>query len=382
MKILYLTPFYYPDHGYTENYLPAKLKELGHKVEIITSCLDRYSKKKFESGIFVDKDVKVHRLKFRKIYENKIYLKNLKKLICHIKPDIVLSTGGIFDFNIYLISALKKKLGFKLFCESHMHYSVINDNIVDKLGRLLFKNFFLPRIKKMVDRFIVYSKETKELLKKIYNININKMTNIHIGISVDNFYPDKFIRDEIRKDLKLTEEDVVIVYAGKLNEDKKPFTLLKAFNTIKNKKNLKLIFIGDGETNYLLKMKKYVSFHKLNDNVIFIDRVNNQDLYKYYNASDIGVWPSQESLTMLEAAACGLPIIAKNSDYTRERMAYHNGFTYQENDLVDLRIKMDMLINDKNLRKKMGNEGIKLVRDKYDWKIITKQYIKLLEKTS
>src|SRR5205085_1871212 len=59
------------------------------------------------------------------------------------------------------------------------------------------------------------------------------------------------------------------------------------------------------------------------------------ELRNYYRAADVGVWPTQESLSMQDAAACGLPIVANDTMAATERLD-GNGAVYKLNDLEDL----------------------------------------------
>ncbi|OFY92280.1 MAG: hypothetical protein A2309_06500 [Bacteroidetes bacterium RIFOXYB2_FULL_35_7] len=125
-----------------------------------------------------------------------------------------------------------------------------------------------------------------------------------------------------------------------------------------NNKNesFKGLFFGDGEQiDEIKKIKNckvfsYVPFFELD---------------KFYRASDIGVWPTQESTSMLDAAACGLPIVISNTVKAKERVD-GNGLTYLENNATDLCDAL-LKLKDKKLREKLGNNGIIKIRDNYSW---------------
>ncbi|MEI6774006.1 MAG: hypothetical protein WCL18_04295 [bacterium] len=58
------------------------------------------------------------------------------------------------------------------------------------------------------------------------------------------------------------------------------------------------------------EMKEYTK--NFASKYIYVDFVKNTELYAYYSASDIGVWPLQESVSMVEGAACNVPFIAND----------------------------------------------------------------------
>ena len=62
--------------------------------------------------------------------------------------------------------------------------------------------------------------------------------------------------------------------------------------------------------------------------------------------ADVGVWPKQCSLTMLEAMACSLPIIISRTSGVSERVIDgKNGFLYTEGDIIDLKDKMEIFLD-------------------------------------
>lgn len=67
------------------------------------------------------------------------------------------------------------------------------------------------------------------------------------------------------------------------------------------------------------------------------------ELYKYYSSGDVGAWPKQCSLTMIEAMACGLPVIISDASGTPERVSHGNGLLYHGEDHRDLQRKMEIL---------------------------------------
>ena len=130
--------------------------------------------------------------------------------------------------------------------------------------------------------------------------------------------------------------------------------------------NFKALFIGEGKEDYCKKFKES-KYCKL------LDFVNYKELNKFYNISDIGVWPKQESTSQLDALATGLSIIISDKSGVKER-AINSGLLYQEGSKVDL-AKQIIRLGDVNLRSKMSKNSINKIREIYDWKIIAKKYV-------
>jgi len=91
----------------------------------------------------------------------------------------------------------------------------------------------------------------------------------------------------------------------------------------------------------------------------------------YYRAAEIGIWPTQESMSMLDAAACALPIIVNDTLIARERIE-GNGITYRLNDADDLAEKIRWL-SDPDRRRELGSTGARRMVELFSWGAIARQ---------
>jgi glycosyltransferase involved in cell wall biosynthesis len=95
-----------------------------------------------------------------------------------------------------------------------------------------------------------------------------------------------------------------------------------------------------------------------------------QDVPAALGASDIFFFPSRYeafSLATIEAAACGLPIVASRINGAEDFIEPgENGF-FVEHDAEHAAKAIQTLISDENLRKSMGNSARKLVETHYTW---------------
>ena len=95
-------------------------------------------------------------------------------------------------------------------------------------------------------------------------------------------------------------------------------------------------------------------------------------LNNYYNISDIGVWPKQESTSQLDALSAGLPIVITNESGVVER-SFDSGLTYENNSANNMAKQIIKILN-KDLYLKFSKNAIKKSYKKYSWGIIAKEY--------
>jgi len=124
---------------------------------------------------------------------------------------------------------------------------------------------------------------------------------------------------------------------------------------------------------------------KIKDKVIFVGNISNDQLIKFYNLTDIFVLSSISrseafGLVLLEAMACGKPIIVSNLPGPRTLVKEgENGFKVKPGDADDLAKKIGLILKDRQLIKKMGENALKLVREKYNWKEIVQKLEKIYD---
>ena len=104
-----------------------------------------------------------------------------------------------------------------------------------------------------------------------------------------------------------------------------------------------------------------------------IPAVRNEDLVSVYSASDACVWPRQGSMSMIEAASCSRPIIC--CDFLAERCKNANGMLVTQDDVPGLGSALLRLIEDDDLRLRMGEKGMELVESELSWRAIARRFL-------
>jgi glycosyltransferase involved in cell wall biosynthesis len=336
---------------------------------VITS--DRYAKSLYEanknllkkqivcSGLFIEEGVKILRLPVRFNIEllNSKWLIGLENAVTSFEPDVIIA-HGIINITSIRIALLKSKLkNSKLIFDDHMTYNATRGGWINLLYKL-FRATFTPIFLKSADAFVAVTNETREFMHKVYGIPLEKVKIIPLGIDTDHFRFDSQARDIIRKKFGIMDDEVVFIYAGKIILKKGVHLFVNAaLQLCTHHDNVKFIIVGGNDPSYLAILKKRIKRMKMARYFFFMGAVPNQELYKYYSAAEVGVWPLQCSVTMLEATACGLPIVISDKSGATERVASGNGLLYSESDPVDLANKLVLLL-DPDLRHEMSKKAI------------------------
>jgi len=188
-------------------------------------------------------------------------------------------------------------------------------------------------------------------------------TVIPNGIDLEIFNP------KAKKIKKFLDGKVNILFVGRIEERKGLIYLLRAYQILEKKfQNLRLIIIGEGELKE--KCQNFVKDQNLKE-VYFEGEKTGKELVSYFNNSNIFCAPSiygeSFGIVLLEAMACGLPVVAfANEGYKEFFKDKKGGILVKNRDYKDLAKKLKILIENENLRKQMGKWGREEAK-KYSW---------------
>ncbi len=176
---------------------------------------------------------------------------------------------------------------------------------------------------------------------------------IYPGVDTNRFSPETS-SNLGQVELKIKNKKVIL-FVGRLVRIKGIITLIEAIAQI-NLKDVVLLICGEGEL--LQKLRLMINDLGLNDKVIFVGKVSNDVLPKYYAISDVCVIPSLfESLGMvaLEAMSMGKPVIASNVGGLPEIIEHNNnGLLVEPGDSSSLAESITKVLSDKNLADRLG----------------------------
>ena len=391
MRIVILSETFVKNMSYLGCMLPKYLSRCGADVHFLALDLPPYYymedykeiyshfsglSASFPGNIETFDGYTIHTLPHKKLF-GYVYMKEELKKLKQLSPDIVYSLSAIGW--LPLVAALARPfIGYKLFTGSHTTTSSF------PLARKKVPIWNRERIKCFCMRYIpgrlvslasekCYgpTKDCAEIAWRFFGVQRKKVEVIHLGVDTDYFYPINSDilaeeRKQLRSQLSFSEDEIVCVYSGKMTEAKNAVILAKAIDRLRSEGYpFRGLFIGNGV------QRDMIARH--NSSVV-LDFMPYQKLASYYRAADIGVWPTDESTSMLDAAACGIPLIVSDGIVYREHVD-GNGLVYHMNNLDDL-FRTLLLLRDSEKRKRLGYFGAEKMGRDFSWESIARRRLK------
>ncbi len=390
MRIVHINAHYQDGLGYQDYYLGKEMQKMGHEVHFVTS--DRhfdypdYEKtvqhiigpKHQGVGVFKNEyGIPIHRLpiiEWLKKATSRIWLKGFRQKIFELKPDYVI-VHGIFTFQSIRLAYLAKKLNCPIIYDDHTTINLIRTDAFSRFIFFIFRLLFAQKITQSATKLIGISATCIDVMRDSFGIKGEKVEMIPLGTDTNLFRQDALLRKNYRaQTLNIPDDDtIVILYTGKIYEDKSVHLIMEALNdnNVNAGKKILIQIVGDIADSYQTTIEN--SIKSAVYPVVYQKAVPIKDLIAIYNAADIAVWPNHLTNSTIDASACGCPIIC--STYMPERITYNNGLLVDGGSLESLKTALKTLISDKKLREKMGRNGVRYVENELSWKAIAEKFI-------
>lgn len=250
----------------------------------------------------------------------------------------------------------------------------------------LIKYSLFLNIEKFMARYFtdfIFTQSDEDRVTAIKNdfIAENKIVCIGNGIDVfGKFDPQNINALEIQKlyeEFRLSREDIVVTFIGRLIREKGVIELLEAFSKI-DIENIRLLIVGDIDQGCRDQKTKnlMISKYKENKNIIFTGF--RSDINNILYTTDIFCLPSyREGMprTIIEAMSMECAVIATDIRGCREEVIDgKTGFLVNPQSAFDIQAKLELLIQNPELLKNMKVEGRKRAAKNYDEiKVVDKQ---------
>lgn len=376
MRIAHITatfPPHYAGTGVVCYYNALGLARLGHQVTVLTAAYPQ-AEQADPQGIAV------RRLPVWFRFGNAPFLPGLLRLtgfdIVHLHYPFYFGAEMVFLKSItsglrYVVTYHQDVLfaGALRFPE-RIHHQLLGRRILARASKILATSWDYARASRLGE----WMRTRPQAVAELPN-----------GVDAQRFHPG-VDGTGLRIKYGLEPADRVVLFVGALDRAhyfKGVGILLQALARLRDQ-GVRLLVVGDG--NLRPTYQQQAAKLGLEVQAIFCGRVSDEQLPAYYALCDLLVLPSTTmgeafGVVLLEAMACGKPVIASNLPGVRSVVSDgQDGMLVQPGNVHDLAEKMQVLLaKGPQPRREMGERGRAKVEEKYDWPKIIPRLVRVYE---
>ncbi len=309
------------------------------------------------------------------LFQNYILtLANVKEYILNRDFDLINPQIGLFSAPCVVTKRIHRTP-----IVTHIH-NIFDPSIETRFINVswtLPENFLNGLAAKGSDKVIVLSRFMKKELITKFAVPAEKICIIPGGVDTSTFNPNTK-KSSFRE---MWADKFVVLYVGRLANEKNVSTLLKSIQIVTEKnKEVLLVIAGSGyKQAYLESLANRLGINRY---VTFLGHIPHEQLPYLYASCDVFVNPAIREpfgLTILEGMASGKPVIASKTGGMLDTVKDgENGLFFEPGDYENLADMLELLYGNQDMRNSIEQNARKSA-EKYDWKIIAKQTLEVFE---
>jgi len=371
MRILMVTPAFYPVKGGTETIvqsLTTELNRAGTHADVMTFNMDRKWNPKWRGKTEKINDFTVFRIPalnwFPFEHSERIMLdvNLIPGRFTHIMKGYDIVHFHEIEYSFPLFSFLVKKP--KIF---HVHGIDPDFQRRYRIPQLILKS--------TADYYISLTRRMKEELVGL-GIPRNRVIHLPNGVDTKIFHPNG----------EKTEN--LILFVGRIEYIKGLHILLKSLRLLEKPINLVIIGPADWSLDYYKSVQSLIESENSRGKhkITYLGPQDRANIVGWYQKASILVLPSLWEafpVVILEALSCGTPVVATNVGGIPEAVRNHrNGILVPPNNYQKLAEALGYLLENKDLRDRLGQEGRRSVINDFSLEVITQKLCHIYEKIS
>ena len=227
------------------------------------------------------------------------------------------------------------------------------------------------------------SPDISAAVRSVFRLDASRVVTIENGVDLDAFAAGRDVRG-LRVSLQLAEDDVVIGIVANLKRVKNHLFLLQAFAELaRERRNVRLLVVGQGFAgegdNTEDELREFVANHALGQKVSFLGhRADVPDLLQLMDVFCLTSLKEGLPIGLIEAMAAGLPVVGTNVAGIRDVITPgEDGLLVELDDMTTLKDCLVGLLQDEELRKRLGRSGRRKAVEKYSLQRCVGEYERL-----
>jgi 1,2-diacylglycerol 3-alpha-glucosyltransferase len=381
LRILFTIECYLPvisGSGIATRNIASGLAERGHLVAVACPGKGLQTSESIEDGVIVYRLSSLPVLNYKDYTFSPFASKSIKKILNNFKPEIVNIQDHFFVSSAAAAEAKKRDVpvvGINYFHpENILHHSKIKkESVIYKFLERKFWDSFV-KVFNSLDNVIACTQTSKKIMNDV-GVCSPLFHIISNGIRLESFGSFKRMDEKdrheeeqtiknLRKKYGISGHSLVLISVCRLEKEKKVDVLIEALSMIKRELDFKFLIVGRGKEKPVLE--KIVEEHDISGKVVFTGIESDKNISCLYKLSDIFMTGSQvelQGLSIMEAMASGLPVIASDSMAIPELVEDGvNGFLFEPGNSSQVSEKILTLAGSKDLRQKMGYNGVQAIK--------------------
>lgn len=236
------------------------------------------------------------------------------------------------------------------------------------------KDFLHRYLYRRIDKITAVSRFISKNVVETCPVPIEKIVILHDSVSSNEFNPEAFSKNLVRKELGFLQNDIVVGIIGRISPGKGFeifFESVRRLSSLPENDKVRFLAVGSsspGEREYEIRLMKLANELGVKEKIRFAGFQS--DIPKFLSVMDLLAFPSNEESfggTALEAMAMELPVAAFDSAGVPDIVINgETGILAKRNDIAGFTEALSILIHEPLLRKKLGSAGRKRVLEHFD----------------
>lgn len=386
MKVLHVTPSYYPAFKYggpieSVHLLNKALVEKGVTVDVFTTDagVDKNSSVETNKWIVID-GVRIKYFKYF-FYEHYTFSPELLLAVLReVKNYDLVHITGVWNFPVLAgaLACILNKKPFIISPRGVLYKDAIN--IKSKFIKLLYFNLIAKHYLKRANAIHYTTEDEKENVFQGINNNSIIIPN---GIDL-NYFNNLPPRNSFKNKYPVLKDKKYILFLGRIHKQKGIDLLIEAFKLISNEySDLYLVIAGPDSVGYRKEIEKSLEKDNLLNEVIFTGMLLGREKLSAYVDAEMFILPSyfeNFGMSVVEAMACGTPVIVSNKVGICQESKNSKSGIVVSNDSCSIYEAIKLLLDDKRLSGRISNNEKNMIEKYYNINNVVEKIITTYDK--
>ena len=387
MRILHVTPYYYPAIKYggpvqSIHSLNKYLVKRGIEVDVYTTNAGIEEKSSISDNYWNNLDnVKIKYFNFLGYDQYNLSPFLLVQLLKNVIQYDLIHVSLVWNFTVFSasIASILRKKPYIISPRGTLNYEAIN--IKSRNKKFFYFKLIAQHYLKRASAIHFTTEDEKENVLNHLKLN-NRNFIVPNGIDIEE-YKQLPQAGSFKKKYPLLMNSKYILFLGRIHYKKGLDLLAKAFGELSRIYPDLYMVVAGPDNSYQKELEKMLRELHVFERVVFTGLLSGVDILEAYTDAELFVLSSYSEnfgMTVIEAMACGTPVVISNMVGIHREVKDNNAGIITENKVESLVDAMRSLLENRELSKKYSDNGKQFVARYYDIDKVADMMIREYEK--